>query len=186
MVNNDEVVLVQVSGGREEMLKPGLNIIGGIQPRGPRESIPGIPGIPGIPEEVGTEWSIDMVEDDRTAAELIGVSMVMLCISCRLTISMPGMLDISGISDLVVDCLGAAVGSVGSMPSPGPASRTLWGRQSTLPIPLAKTVSTQDGKAPVSKYRANTTSESSCVQSFRRIFVASRSASSRVATSSPF
>lgn len=179
MVNNDEVVLVQVSGGREEMLKPGLNIIGGIQPRGPRESIPGIPG---IPEEVGAEWSIDMVDDGRTAAELICVSMSMLCISCRLTISMPGMLDIAGISDLVVDCSGATVGSVGSMPSPVAASRTLWGRQSTLPMPLAKTVSTQDGKAPVSKYRANTTSESSCVQSFRRIFVASRSASNRVAT----
>ena len=30
-------MFVQVSGGKELMLKPGLNIIGGLQPRGPKD-----------------------------------------------------------------------------------------------------------------------------------------------------
>ena len=45
MTNKGEVVLVHFSGGSEDMLKPGLNIMGGMQPRGPRESIPGMSGI---------------------------------------------------------------------------------------------------------------------------------------------
>lgn len=37
MLSKGEDVLVQVSGGSELALKPGLNIIGGIQPRGPND-----------------------------------------------------------------------------------------------------------------------------------------------------
>lgn len=184
MVNNGEVVFLQVSGGSEDILKPGLNIIGGMQPRGLREFIPGISG---ISDEVGeVEWSIDMVEDDPDVAELMGVSMVMSCTSLRFIMSMPGMLDMSDILDVAVDRPGTAAEFVGSIPSPGPASRTLWGRHWTLPLPLAKILSTQAGKAPVLRYRANTTSESSCVQSFRRMFVASRSASWSAAASPRF
>lgn len=32
-------MFVQVSGGKELMLKPGLNIIGGLQPRGPKDML---------------------------------------------------------------------------------------------------------------------------------------------------
>jgi hypothetical protein len=39
MVKSSEVVLVHDSGGRELLLKPGLNIIGGVQPRGVSEVI---------------------------------------------------------------------------------------------------------------------------------------------------
>lgn len=41
IVSRGDVVLVQVSGGRELALKPGLNIMGFEQPRGLREAIPG-------------------------------------------------------------------------------------------------------------------------------------------------
>lgn len=34
-----EFVLVHVSAGKDDWLKPGLNIMGGMQPRGPRPSI---------------------------------------------------------------------------------------------------------------------------------------------------
>lgn len=37
MLSNGDEVLVHVSGGRELALKPGLNIIGGVQPRGLNE-----------------------------------------------------------------------------------------------------------------------------------------------------
>lgn len=46
MTRKGEVVLVQFSGGSDDMLKPGLNIMGGMQPRGLRESIPGMSGMP--------------------------------------------------------------------------------------------------------------------------------------------
>lgn len=46
MLSKGEDVLVQVSGGSELALKPGLNIIGGMQPRGPKDVIDGaMPGI---------------------------------------------------------------------------------------------------------------------------------------------
>lgn len=39
IVNKADVVFVHVSGGRELLLKPGLNIMGGVQPRGDNEVI---------------------------------------------------------------------------------------------------------------------------------------------------
>ena len=63
-------------------------------------------------------------------------------------------------------------------PNPGPASSIYLGRHSTLPRPLARILSTQLGKAPVSKYRLKIVSDRSCVQSFRRIDTASLSACS--------
>lgn len=184
MTNKGDVVLVQDSGGSDDILNPGLNIMGGMQPRGFREPIPGISGIPDDAGEV--EWSIDMVEDGRDVAELIGDSMGMSCISRRFNMSMLGISDICGISEMVADAPGAVVMFAGSIPSPGPDSRTLSGRHCTLPWPLAKILSTHDGKAPVLIYRANTTSESSCVQSFRRTFVAFRSAARSAASLSLF
>lgn len=41
IVNKADVVFVHVSGGRELLLKPGLNIIGGVHPRGDNEVIAG-------------------------------------------------------------------------------------------------------------------------------------------------
>lgn len=171
---------MQVSGGSDDILNPGLNSIGGMQPRGLRESIPGISGE--CDGEAG--WPIDIADDGWVLSELIDICMVMSCISLRSMLGMPGMSDIDGISGMVVDCPSVVVGSSGSIPSPGPDSRMLSGRHCTLPWPLAKMLSTHDGKAPVSRYRANITSESSCVQSFRRIFAASRSAARSAATSS--
>jgi hypothetical protein len=46
MVSKEAVVFVQVSGGREPISKPSLNIIGGVQPRGLSEFMaPDIPDI---------------------------------------------------------------------------------------------------------------------------------------------
>lgn len=39
IVSKADVVFVHVSGGRELLLKPGLNIMGGVQPRGDNEVI---------------------------------------------------------------------------------------------------------------------------------------------------
>jgi hypothetical protein len=184
MTNRSEVVSVHVSGGSEDESNPGLNIIGGVQPRGLRESIPGISGIPDGSTEV--EWFIDMVEDGPDVSELIGESMGMSCISRSFSMSVLNISGICGISDMVADGSDAVVMLPGSIPRSGPHSRMLSGRHCTLPLPLAKILSTQDGKAPVSIYRANMTSESSCVQSFRRTFIASRSTARSVASSSSF
>lgn len=173
---------MQVSGGSDDILNPGLNIMGGIQPRGLKESIPGISG---IPEDAGeVEWSIDMVADGRDVTGFTGDSMGMSCISRPFNMSMLGISDICCISEVVADVPSAVVVFFGSIPSPGPDSRALFGRHCTFPWPLAKILSTHDGKAPVFIYRANTTSESSCVQSFRRTFVAFRSAARSAASSS--
>lgn len=179
MTNKGELVLVQVSGGSDDILNPGLNTIGGMQPRGPKGSIPGISGNP----DEAAVWSIDMVEDGWVVSELTVVSLVMSCISLRFIMSRLDKLDRCGISGMVVDCPVAVVMFSGSIPSPGPDLRMLSGRHCTLPWPLAKILSTHDGKAPVLIYRANMTSESSCVQSFRRMFVASRSAARSAVTS---
>jgi len=61
IVNNSDVVLVHDSGGRELILNPGLNIIGGMQPRGDNESIPG--DIPDIVDILGIS-----IVDELTAA----------------------------------------------------------------------------------------------------------------------
>ena len=98
---------MQLSGGSEDISNPGLNIIGGIQPRGLRESIPPISG---ISEAVG--WLVDMVGDERL------MSCISLC-SNEFTGSM---------LDMVAD-----VEASGSIPSPGPDFRMLSGRHCTLP-----------------------------------------------------
>ena len=61
IVNNSDVVFVQNSGGRELILNPGLNIIGGMQPRGVNEFIPG--GIPDIVDVLDIS-----IVDELTAA----------------------------------------------------------------------------------------------------------------------
>lgn len=131
MSNNGELVLVQVSGGNDDMLKPGLNSIGGKQPRGLRTFM----GASGDPEDVGAaDWSVDMGGDepDATVAMVVGAPPMLWCIPLAF---IPGAEDwLSGV-----------------MPSPGPAWRMLSGRHWTLPRPLASTLSTHDGKAPVSK-----------------------------------
>lgn len=175
-------MLVQVSGGSEDMLNPGLNIMGGMQPRGPRESMPDIPD----ECDVAAGLSIDIVDDGWDSSELIEGPMVMSCISLRFNMSMLGMSDISdidGMSGMAVDCSTVVLDCSGSIPSPGPDSRMLSGKHSTLPWPLAKMLSTHDGNAPVFRYLANITSESSCVQSFRSMFVDSRSAARRALAS---
>lgn len=48
-------------------------------------------------------------------------------------------------------------------PNPGPASSIYFGRHSTLPRLLARILSTQLGKAPVSRYRLKIVSDRSCV-----------------------
>ena len=128
--------------------------------------------------------------DNPTLAILTDISIVISCMSRALKtfmVGIPDMLGISvGISDAVARGTEAVAWSSGCIPSPGPAWRTASGRHWTLPRPLARTLSTHDGKAPVLRYRANMTSESSCVQSFSKIFVACRSASRRAAFSLSF
>jgi len=51
IVKSADVVFVQVPRGRELLLKPGLNIIGGVQPRGLSEVIDcDVPDMPNIPD----------------------------------------------------------------------------------------------------------------------------------------
>ena len=183
MTSNGELVLVQVSGGNEDMLKPGLNIIGGMQPRGPRAPIFGIPGDSDI---VGiAEWASTDFEGNSLRTLLMDVA-IMSCMSLPFKTFILCIPDICGISDAADRDTEAVTGLSGSIPSPAPAFSTSSGRHLTLPRPLASILSTQDGNAPVLMYRAKMTSESSCVQSFKRMFVACRSASRRAAFSLSF
>ncbi|THC91827.1 hypothetical protein EYZ11_008720 [Aspergillus tanneri] len=75
MVSKGEDVLVQVSGGRESTLKPCLNIIGGIQPRGLNEIIDG--DIPDIVIVAGIDVSLLKCEGVVVAEmELLGMAIV--------------------------------------------------------------------------------------------------------------
>ena len=69
-------------------------------------------------------------------------SLVAGCLFCILGISMDAMDPADG-DDIPTPM---------SMPSPSSAARTDSGRHWTLPCPLARRLSTQLGKAPVSKY----------------------------------
>lgn len=62
-------MLVHDSGGRELMLKPGLNIIGGVQPRGVNEVIAiGIFDILVAVEIIGMLESLEMLDTDMATA----------------------------------------------------------------------------------------------------------------------
>lgn len=75
IVKSSEVVLVHDSGGRELMLKPGLNIIGGVQPRGVNEVIAGdMFGILVAVDIVGMLESPDMLDMDMAAAVTLAAS----------------------------------------------------------------------------------------------------------------
>jgi hypothetical protein len=107
MTSKGEVVFVQVSGGSDDTLNPGLNIMGGVQPRGLSEFIPGISG---TPEDAGkVEWSIDMMSDGCNVTGLTGESMVMSCISRPFNMSILDISDMYRISEVLADAPSALV-----------------------------------------------------------------------------
>lgn len=149
MVSKGEVVLVQVSAGSADISNPGLNIIGGIQPRGLRLPIPGMSGI--VDDAAG--WFTDVEGAAGFVSELACPSIDVSCI-CLWS-------SICGAIAMDVDRPAAEVRVADSTPRPGPDSRMASGRHCTLPWPLARMLSTHDGNAPVLLYRENMASESS-------------------------
>lgn len=182
MVNNSEVVFVQVSGGRELLLKPGLNIDGGVQPRGLSDvlgsDMPDMPDMPDmldmpdildildIPDildmpDIGAidRETADVIREDATAAEVLDVS-AKVVVGIDMSIAMlesPAAIRFD-IPDIVIEPMFIEVPPTvvddESSPSIGPALRMWSGRHWTLPRPLASRLSTQFGNAPVSKYCA--------------------------------
>lgn len=110
---------MQVSGGNADTLKPGLNIIGGMQPRGFKTFIVGIPGEPGA--VVIAEWELVVPVNNLVIAVLMDMSIVMSCMSGPLMRSVVGIPDTLGISDAAGRGIEAVACSSGSIPSPGPA-----------------------------------------------------------------
>jgi hypothetical protein len=180
IVNKEDVVFAHVGGGSELILKPGLNIIGGVQPFGfsgpiPIDPIPDIESIPDIDEipDIDDIPDIESIPDIGAILDIgamldIGVILTMGAVE---VICMPGMFDIPS---MVMACLlrmlipimlmdEASVDIfmeplpmefVESSPRPTPAWRMYSGRHSIRPSPFARRLSTQCGNAPVLKYRS--------------------------------
>lgn len=173
-VNSSEEVLVHVSGGIELASKPGLNIIGGLQPRGPKV----ICGIPDMALIVELPVTTDSVEDE--APVIIEVIAEDIELMSDIVVPADGAAVWSDLFRMLIDMvfvpiggidvapitIGTVSGSCGSLaivdwrPSPGPAWRILSGKHWTLPFPFAKRLSTHWGNAPVLKYSSYISSES--------------------------
>lgn len=136
MVNNAEVVLVQVSGGRELLLKPGLNIDGGVQPRGLSEvlgsDMPDMPDMTDILDmpDIGTidGETADVIREDATAAEVLDVSaMVVAGIDMSIAMLESAAAIRFDIADIVIEPIfievPPTVADDESSPSIGPALR---------------------------------------------------------------
>jgi hypothetical protein len=157
IVNRADVVFVHVSIGRELLLKPGLNIIGGVQPRGVNEVIAGdmpdtlaILDVPDIPDMLDMG---DGVTAAPFACEEVDVEVIVISLAIVLIImSDMAVVDLHPIPDILAWELGLS-------PRPAPAWRMYWGRHCTRPSPFASMLSTQFGNAPVSKYCAYIVSE---------------------------
>lgn len=129
-VVNGDVVFVHVSGGKRLSLKPGLNIIGGVQPRGVREvSIADIADIADILELV-------ICSDNDDAAILVMLdcdsmlAMLIVALSLAIDIEVAAaaiMVDKEVIAVVMLAmCLAfipAIVIGAGLSPRPVPASR---------------------------------------------------------------
>lgn len=89
IVNKEDVVFAHVAGGSELTLKPGLNIIGGVQPRAFSEPIPCAPDIEPMLE-------IDAILDsgailDMGEVEVICIELSVVDISITvISVDMPG------------------------------------------------------------------------------------------------
>jgi len=112
-------VLVHVSGGRELALKPDLNIIGIVHPRGPREVISG-----------------DMVVVIEMGDSVVWVGLIMTIVELPMSMVEPES-PISlrfAMPDMIIDVgLIADIWFARFCPSPGPAWSMYSGRHSTLP-----------------------------------------------------
>lgn len=186
IVSKGAMVLVQVSGGRSLALKPGLNIVGGVQPRGPRGMSMLDMSITcllccriGCAVELGSAdiivdilsvvndssvikaMSIDAAEDDldNSAVSEGGVNTDILS---------SGAFDIGTVSENAIDvdvvsedAMDIELESSDPKHKLGPQSRTACGKHCTLPKPLASRLFTHCGNTPVRLYSRKTVSETS-------------------------
>lgn len=179
IVSKGAAVSVQVSRGRSLESKPGLNIVGGIQPRGPRDiSVLDIFIICLFRCRIGCAVGVDgadIVIDISSVADALSVMEPIDVIS----IDAPedalddsavsgGDMDIGAESEDAIDIDVVSEDSMdieleSSDPKHkfGPQSRTACGKHCTLPMPLASRLSTQCGNTPVRLYSRKTISETS-------------------------
>lgn len=128
IVNKGDVEFVHVSGGRELLLKPGLNIIGGLQPRGVNEVIAG--DMLGIPDMLGMP-DMGIVDEVRVISfegDEVGVGAIIMSSAIDIvTILDPSMRDLLSIPDMLIEGVFVGVPSMfvdeESSPRPVPAWR---------------------------------------------------------------
>jgi len=151
------VVLLHVSCGRELALKPGLNIIGMLQPLGPSVEMSDMPDMvvmsgldvpvgDAVLVSVGMESDIDIELCSDLLRMLIDESMEIKAVVVDVGIGM-SLFEVSDMDGIdIVESIGTeSCGSFATsdcIPSPGPACSTFWGRHRTLPCPLARRLST--------------------------------------------
>jgi hypothetical protein len=177
IVSKGAMVSVQVSGGRSLALKPGLNIVGGVQPRGPRDMFMLDISIiclfccrVGCAVELGAaDMVIDItsVVDDSSAISSIKAMSIDAADDAVDNSTVPegginidilpsGAIDIGTVSE---DAFDVDVESKDSMDieiessdpkhKSGPQSKIACGKHCTLPKPLASRLFTQCGYTPV-------------------------------------
>lgn len=189
IVSKGAMVSVQVSGGRSLALKPGLNIVGGIQPRGPRDmSMLDMSIIClfccriGCAVELGSAdivVDISSVVDDSSAIPSVKVMSIGAAEDdldnsavseggMNIDILSSGAIDIGTVSENAIDVdvvsedsMDIELESSDPKHKLGPQSRTACGKHCTLPKPLASRLFTQCGNTPVRLYSRKTVSETS-------------------------
>lgn len=94
---------MQVSRGKELLLKPGLNIIGGVQPRGLSEvidcDVPDMPDMPDIPDILDILDMLDM----RDMGGMLDILDILDILDMLDMLDMGGMLDIVIMDEEAVD-----------------------------------------------------------------------------------
>lgn len=122
IVSTADVVFVHVSGGRELLLKPGLNIMGGVQPRGDNEVI-----ADDMFDMFGMLDMLDMgiVDEVRVISfdEVDVGAIVMSGAMDIVTMLDPSMRDLLAIPDMLIEGEFVGVLSIDPRPRPVPAWR---------------------------------------------------------------
>lgn len=104
-VKKSDVVFVQVSSGSELALKPGLNIMGGLQPRGPK-------AICGMSAKVLMVWSsvpTDAVDDPIIAIEVIVEEMALIS---DMAVPVDGLAVLSDLFRMLMDIASVVIAGI--------------------------------------------------------------------------